>query len=164
MTSSTQIAPNSLPARGAPAPAFELPADDGQIYSLRALAGRRVVLYFYPRDSTPGCTTEACDFRDRHADFAARGVVVLGVSGDSLASHARFRAKHQLPFPLLADTDHQVARAYGTYGAKRMAGRDYEGVIRSTFIIDEAGRIAAVYSPVKVAGHAQAVLAALSVA
>lgn len=145
---------------GARAPDFSLPGDDGQTHSLAALRGKRVVLYFYPRDSTPGCTVEACDFRDRNAAFAKAGVVVLGVSGDDLKSHARFRGKQNLNFPLLADQDHAVARAYGAFGAKTMAGRKFEGIIRSTFLIGADGRIAAVWQPVRVPGHAEAVLAA----
>ncbi|MCY1062297.1 thioredoxin-dependent thiol peroxidase [Nannocystis sp. SCPEA4] len=154
-----EIGPGLKP--GDPAPPFALAADDGKTYALRDFAGRRVILYFYPRDSTPGCTTEACDFRDRHARFAASGVTVLGVSGDSLASHAKFRAAHGLNFPLLSDTGHQVATAYGAYGEKQMYGRKVQGVIRSTFVIGPDGRLEAVHSPVRVAGHADALLAAL---
>ncbi|MBZ5710949.1 peroxiredoxin [Nannocystis pusilla] len=154
-----EIGPGLKP--GEPAPPFALAADDGKTYALRDFAGRRVILYFYPRDSTPGCTTEACDFRDRHARFAASGVTVLGVSGDSLASHAKFRAAHGLNFPLLSDPGHQVATAYGAYGEKQMYGRKVQGVIRSTFVIGPDGRLEAVHSPVRVAGHADALLAAL---
>ena len=143
------------------APSFSLPADDGKTYTLSELAGRRVILYFYPRDATPGCTTEACDFRDRNADFTAAGALVLGVSGDSLASHARFRAKHGLNFPLLSDPDNRVAAAYGAYGDKQMYGRTVKGIIRSTFVIGPDGALAAVHSPVRVDGHAAAVLDAL---
>ena len=150
-----------LPEIGAPAPDFALRADDGATYSLATLAGRRFILYFYPRDNTPGCTTEACDFRDRAAELAALGVQILGVSGDSVASHARFRAKHQLPFPLLADADLRVARAYGAFGEKTSYGRRTAGLIRSTFVVGPDGRIEAVHSPVKVTGHVDAVLAAL---
>ncbi|PCC75580.1 peroxiredoxin Q/BCP [Nannocystis exedens] len=146
---------------GDPAPTFSLAADDGKTYALGDFAGRRVVLYFYPRDNTPGCTTEACDFRDRQPRFAASGVTVLGVSGDSLASHAKFRAKFGLNFPLLSDPGNQVAAAYGAYGEKQMYGRKVQGIIRSTFVIGPDGRIEAVHSPVKVAGHADALLAAL---
>ncbi|WAS98978.1 peroxiredoxin [Nannocystis punicea] len=143
------------------APPFSLAADDGKTYALRDLAGQRAVLYFYPRDNTPGCTTEACDFRDRQARFAASGVTVLGVSGDSLASHARFRSKYGLNFPLLSDPGNQVATAYGAYGEKQMYGRKVQGIIRSTFVIGPDSRIEAVHSPVRVAGHADALLAAL---
>ena len=154
-----EIGPGLKP--GDEAPSFALAADDGKTYALRDFAGRRVILYFYPRDSTPGCTTEACDFRDRHARFNASGVTVLGVSGDSLASHAKFRAAHGLNFPLLSDPGHQVATAYGAYGEKQMYGRKVQGVIRSTFVIGPDGRLEAVHSPVRVAGHADALLAAL---
>ena len=146
---------------GDKAPSFSLPADDGKTYTLSDLAGRRVVLYFYPRDATPGCTTEACDFRDRNADFTATGALVLGVSGDSLASHARFRTKHGLNFPLLSDADNRVAAAYGAYGDKQMYGRTVKGIIRSTFVIGPDGALEAVHSPVRVDGHAAAVLDAL---
>ena len=143
------------------APEFDLAADDGGRYSLATLRGRAVVLYFYPRDATPGCTTEACDFRDRQAAFAAAGATVLGVSGDDLKSHARFRSKHALSFPLLSDPEHAVARAYGAYGEKTLYGRKSMGVIRSTFVIGADGVIAAMWQPVKVPGHAEAVLAAV---
>ncbi|MFY0531263.1 thioredoxin-dependent thiol peroxidase [Nannocystis pusilla] len=154
-----EIGPGLKP--GDPAPPFSLAADDGKTYALRDFAGRRVVLYFYPRDNTPGCTTQACDFRDRQTRFASTGVTVLGVSGDSLASHAKFRAKFGLNFPLLSDPGNQVAAAYGAYGEKQMYGRKVQGVIRSTFVIGPDGRLEAVHSPVKVAGHADALLAAL---
>jgi peroxiredoxin Q/BCP len=154
-----EIGPGLKP--GDEAPSFALAADDGKTYALPDFAGRRVILYFYPRDSTPGCTTEACDFRDRHARFSASGVTVLGVSGDSLASHAKFRAAHGLNFPLLSDPGHQIATAYGAYGEKQMYGRKVQGVIRSTFVIGPDGRLEAVHSPVRVAGHADALLAAL---
>ncbi len=121
-----------------------------------------MVLYFYPRDSTPGCTTEACDFRDRHAAFAAAGATVLGVSGDDLRSHARFRGKQGLNFPLLADVDHAVASAYGVYGEKMMYGRAVQGIVRSTFVIGPDGRLEAIWRPVKVPGHAEAVLQTVS--
>ena len=145
------------------APEFALPADDGRSYSLATLRGRKVVLYFYPRDATPGCTTEACDFRDRQSAFEAAGTTVLGVSGDDLKSHARFRSKHALSFPLLSDPDHAVARAYGAHGEKTLYGRKSVGIIRSTFVIGPDGVIEAMWQPAKVPGHAQAVLAALSV-
>ncbi len=145
---------------GDPAPAFKLAGDDGREHALAALQGQRVVLYFYPRDSTPGCTVEACDFRDRVDAFTKAGVTVLGVSGDDLKAHARFRSKHALSFPLLTDPDHAVATAYGAYGAKMMYGRAMQGIVRSTFLIGRDGRIEAVWQPVKVPGHAEAVLQA----
>lgn len=152
------------PAVGAPAPDFSLAADDGRTYSLAGLKGSRFVLYFYPRDSTPGCTTEACDFRDRHAAFLGAKVPVLGVSGDDLRAHAKFRGKHALPFPLLTDPDHRVAAAFGAFGEKVMYGRKLQGIVRSTFVIGPTGTIEAVWRPVKVPGHAEAVLQAIRAA
>ncbi|MBK7826751.1 MAG: thioredoxin-dependent thiol peroxidase [Nannocystis sp.] len=152
--------PKASPHLGDLAPAFSLPGDDGREHSLAALRGKRVVLYFYPRDSTPGCTVEACDFRDRQAAFTKAGVTVLGVSGDDLKSHARFRDKQGLGFPLLSDLDHAVARSYGAYGEKLMYGRKLEGIVRSTFLIGADGRIEALWRPVRVPGHAEAVLLA----
>jgi len=151
----------STPRVGDPAPQFDLPGDDGLRHSLAGLKGRRVALFFYPRDNTPGCTTEACDFRDRNAALLAAGVQVLGVSGDDLKSHAKFRGKHALPYPLLSDAGHEVARAYGVYGEKTLYGRVSQGIIRSTFLIGPDGRVEAVWSPVKVNGHAEAVLQAV---
>jgi peroxiredoxin Q/BCP len=148
----------TTPKVGDPAPHFDLPGDDGQRHSLAALRGRRFALFFYPRDSTPGCTTEACDFRDRHAALLSAGVQVLGVSGDDLKSHAKFRGKHALPFPLLSDAGNAVARAYGVFGEKTLYGRVSQGIIRSTFLVGPDGRIEAAWSPVKVNGHAEAVL------
>lgn len=146
---------------GDKAPAFSLSADGGGQVSLRDFRGRRVVLYFYPKDDTTGCTTEACEFRDNWKAVQALGAAVLGVSPDSTASHDKFRAKYRLPFPLLADPDHAVAEAYGAWGEKSMYGRKYQGILRSTFIIDEEGRIATVFPKVKPRGHAAEVLAAL---
>lgn len=117
------------------------------------------MLYFYPKDMTPGCTTEACDFRDYHPKFAELNTVVLGVSPDDVASHDKFAAKHELPFPLLADTDHKVAESYGVWVLKKMYGREYMGIQRSTFVIDKEGKVAKVWPNVKVAGHVQEVLA-----
>ena len=148
---------------GQQAPAFSLPSTSGGRVSLDELRGRKTVLYFYPRDDTPGCTREACDFRDQFASVRDAGAQVLGVSKDSLASHERFRGKYKLPFELLADEGNAVAKAFGAYGKKKMYGKEVEGTIRSTFLIDEEGRVAAVWSPVKVDGHADAVLAALGI-
>jgi len=146
---------------GDPAPDFTLSATARETASLGALKGRKVVLYFYPKDDTSGCTTEACEFRDAWADVKASGARLYGVSPDGVKSHVKFRAKFDLPFPLLADEDHSVAEAYGAWGEKSMYGRKYMGILRTTFIIDEKGRIARVFEKVKPAGHADEVLAAL---
>ncbi|MFL5520517.1 MAG: thioredoxin-dependent thiol peroxidase [Gemmatimonadales bacterium] len=148
---------------GAKAPAFSLPADDGRTVALKELKGTKVVLYFYPKDDTSGCTVEACEFRDSWASVQRMGAVVLGVSPDGVKSHGRFKEKFELPFPLLADEDHAVANAYGVWGEKSMYGRKYFGILRTTFIIDEAGRVAKVFEKVKPKGHAAEVLAALRV-
>jgi thioredoxin-dependent peroxiredoxin len=146
---------------GTKAPAFSLPSTSGGEVSLAKLKGKKVVLYFYPRDSTPGCTIEACDFRDNLARVKAAGAEVFGVSKDSLESHEKFRGKYSLPFPLLSDADNEVATAFGAYGKKLMYGKPVVGTIRSTFVIDEQGKIEHVWSPVRVAGHVDKVLAAL---
>jgi peroxiredoxin Q/BCP len=150
-----------VPPAGAAAPDFSLPDATGTEHRLADYRGRWVVLYFYPADDTPGCTTEACQFRDLHAELAAAGAVVLGVSPDDPRSHARFRDKYGLPFPLLADVDHRVAEAYGAWQLKTSYGRSQMGVVRSTFLIDPEGRIARVWPKVKADGHAAEVLAAL---
>ena len=149
------------PAPGSKAPAFRLPSDAGTPVALKDFAGRTVVLYFYPKDDTTGCTTEACDFRDNWRAVQAAGAVVLGVSPDGVTSHQKFKKKYELPFTLLADADHAVAEAYGAWGEKSMYGRKYYGVLRSTFIIDPRGKIARVFAKVKPRGHAAEVLAAL---
>jgi peroxiredoxin Q/BCP len=146
---------------GDKAPDFRLIGTSGHAVTLKELRGRKVVLYFYPRDDTPGCTREACAFRDSMARLRRAGVDVLGVSKDSLASHERFRTKYELPFELLSDPDSSVATAYGAYGTKTMYGKKVQGTIRSTFLIDEKGRVAVVWSPVKVDGHVDQVLEAL---
>jgi peroxiredoxin Q/BCP len=143
------------------APDFSLAADDGKAVALKDLRGRPVVLYFYPKDDTPGCTKEACQFRDSWKDVQQTGAVVLGVSPDSTTSHQKFKEKYSLPFPLLADVDHQVASAYGAWGEKSMYGKKYQGILRTTFLIDRTGRIARVFEKVKPDGHAAEVLAAL---
>lgn len=143
----------------ADAPPFDLKDQAGEEVRLRDLKGRWVVLYFYPRDDTAGCTKEACSFRDNHAAIQATGATVLGVSGDSEASHEKFASKYNLPFQLLVDEDHSVARAYGAWGTKNMYGRQYEGVLRSTFIIGPDGKVAAVWPKVKPDGHGEEVLA-----
>jgi peroxiredoxin Q/BCP len=150
-----------FPPAGAAAPDFQLPDATGREHRLSDYRGRWVVLYFYPADDTPGCTTEACQFRDLHAEMVAAGAVVLGVSPDDPASHARFRDKYGLPFPLLADVEHRVAEQYGAWQLKTSYGRSQMGVVRSTFLIDPEGRIARVWPKVKADGHAAEVLAAL---
>ena len=146
---------------GTPAPQFSLPSDDGSTVSLSALRGKPVVVYFYPKDDTSGCTTEACEFRDNWRAVQKAGAVVLGVSPDSVASHGKFKMKYRLPFPLLADTDHAVAEAYGTWGEKAMYGRKYFGIRRTTFVIGPDGKVKKVFERVKPKGHAAEVLAAL---
>jgi peroxiredoxin Q/BCP len=143
------------------APDFDLPSDSGEQVRLRDLRGKRVVLYFYPKDDTPGCTAEACSFRDAWSELQRRGIVVLGVSKDSPRSHVRFKEKHGLPFTLLSDEDHAVADAYGVWGPKKFMGREYEGMDRATFLIGPDGRIEAVWPKVKPEGHAEEVLAAV---
>ncbi len=146
---------------GESAPEFALRADDGKEVRLSALRGQPVVLYFYPKDDTPGCTREACAFRDRKSDLAAHGAVVLGVSPDDTASHGKFRDKFSLNFPLLADPDHHVADAYGAWREKNMYGKKSMGIQRSTFLIDRQGRVSKVWKRVNVDGHDAEVLAAL---
>ena len=146
---------------GSPAPPFALPSGDGDTVALSDLLGRQGVLYFYPKDDTPGCTTQACDLRDSWRAIQEAGAVVLGVSPDGPASHAQFARKFQLPFPLLADEDHSVAEAYGAWGEKSMYGRTYMGIIRSTVIIDGEGVVSHVFPRVRPKGHAASVLAAL---
>jgi peroxiredoxin Q/BCP len=150
-----------LPKVGQLAPDFTLPADDGTEVQLKALRGQPVVLYFYPKDNTPGCTAEACDFRDLFPRFRKGKAVVLGVSPDSVRKHQNFRKKFDLPFTLLADTDHAVAERYGVWGEKTFWGRKYMGVLRTTFLIDAAGKIARVWEDVSVEGHADEVARAL---
>jgi len=146
---------------GAPAPDFSLPDESGALRRLSDFRGKPVVLYFYPKDDTPGCTTEACNFRDDYSAYQRAGVIILGVSPDTVKSHARFKAKYSLPFPLLADVDHKVCELYGVWGLKKFMGREYEGVFRTTFIIDEQGKVIRVFENVKPAEHSAEVLAAL---
>ena len=147
---------------GATAPAFKTTNTNGESVSLKDFRGQKVVLYFYPKDDTPGCTKEACSFRDGFSKFKKRGITILGVSPDSEKSHQKFTAKYKLPFTLLADTDHSIADAYGVYGEKKFMGRTYMGVHRTTFLIDEKGKIRKVFEKVKPDDHADEVLGAFS--
>lgn len=141
--------------KGAPAPEFTLPSDEGGDVTLSELRGRKVVLYFYPKDDTSGCTIQACDFRDAQPRFEGVDAVVLGVSPDPVESHAEFRAKHGLTFPLLADVDHRVSEAYGVWKEKKLYGRTFMGVERSTFLIDEDGVVTEIWRKVKPKGHTE---------
>ena len=146
---------------GAKAPVFSAPDQSGKVVSLDDFKGKPVVLYFYPKDDTPGCTTEACSFRDEFAAFRKKGAVVLGVSPDDAASHAKFAGKFSLPFTLLADEDRKIAEAYEVWVEKSMYGKKYLGVERSTFVIDGDGRLKAIYRKVKPAEHVAELLADL---
>ena len=148
-----------LPVIGKPAPDFTLPSTSGEAVTLRQFKGKKtVVLYFYPKDETPGCTKEACGFRDLREEFEKNGAVILGVSNDPVDSHQKFREKHKLPFDLLADEDAAVSKAFGVYKQKNLYGKKYLGIERTTFIIDRTGRVAQIYPKVKVEGHVQDVL------
>ena len=148
-----------LPVIGKPAPDFTLPSTTGENISLRQYKGKKtVVLYFYPKDETPGCTREACDFRDHSAEFEKLNVVVLGISNDNMELHQHFREKHKLPFPLLSDEDASVSKMFGVYKQKNLYGKKYMGIERTTFVIDRTGRIAQIYPKVKVDGHIKDVL------
>ncbi len=146
---------------GDKAPEFVLPTAEGGPVSLKDLRGKKVVLYFYPKDDTPGCTREACAFRDDFAAFRRKGAVVVGVSADSEASHKRFAEKYHLPFTLASDVDKDVLKRYGVWKKKNMYGREYYGIERTTFVIDEEGTITKIFPKVKVDGHAEEVLSAL---
>jgi peroxiredoxin Q/BCP len=148
---------------GTKAPDFTLKDANGEAIRLKDLRGQKVVLYFYPKDDTPGCTKEACSFRDAFADYKKRNIRVLGVSLDSEASHKKFAAKYKLPFTLLADPDHAIADAYGVYGQKKFMGRTYMGVKRMTFLIDEKGKVKKVFEKVKPDQHASEVLEAFEI-
>jgi peroxiredoxin Q/BCP len=149
-----------LPA-GIPAPNFELLDDANILRKLSDFRGYNVVLYFYPADDTPGCTKEACNFRDDYSAYETSGVVVLGVSPDSVTSHVKFKQKYQLPFPLLADEGHKVCDVYQVWGPKKFMGREYEGVLRTTFLLDREGTILKVFENVRPAQHSGEVLSAL---
>ncbi len=150
----------TIPA-GVPAPNFKLPDEHGEPHELKEFLGKPVVLYFYPKDDTPGCTTEACNFRDDYTAYVQAGVQVIGVSPDTAKSHARFKDKYHLPFILLADEGHKVCELYGVWGQKKSLGRTYMGVLRTTFLIDRDGILVKVFENVKPAEHSQQVLAEL---
>jgi peroxiredoxin Q/BCP len=145
-----------------PAPDFSLPDENGVSHRLSDFKGKPVVLYFYPKDDTPGCTTEACNFRDDFPKYVEAGIVLLGVSPDSAKSHAKFKTRHNLPFTLLADESHQVCEQYGVWGRKKYMGREYDGVFRTTFLIGADGNILKVFENVKPDGHSAEVIAALA--
>ena len=151
----------AMPDVGDKAPAFSLEDQSGKTVKLTDFKGKTVVLYFYPKDDTPGCTREACAFRDEHSALKKAGAVVLGVSPDSGPSHAKFAGKYNLPFPLLADTDHAISEKYGAWGEKSLYGRKFMGITRSTFLIDASGKVARVWPKVKVDGHVDQVLEAI---
>ena len=146
---------------GKPAPDFELATDTGETVKLSDFRGKPVVLYFYPKDDTPGCTTQACGIRDVYGEFEQKGAVVLGISRDDVESHVKFKEKYSLPFPLLADEDHKVAEDYGVWGERNYKGNTYMGIERSTFVIDPEGKVAKIMRRVKPDTHADDVLAAL---
>ena len=146
---------------GIEAPDFILPDDTGTLRKLSDYRGSPVVLYFYPKDDTPGCTTEACNFRDDYSAYQQAGAVILGVSPDNSKSHTKFKSKFSLPFTLLADEDHQVCLLYGVWGPKKFMGREYEGVYRTTFLIDVKGQIARIFENVKPDMHSAEILSAL---
>lgn len=147
---------------GDPAPDFSLPDTNGNLLSLADLRGQRVVLYFYPRDNTPGCTKEACAFRDAYAQFQAQNVVVVGVSMDDAKAHEKFTTKFNLPFPLLTDADGKMAESYDSYGLKKFMGKEYLGISRNTFVIGPDGTIEKIYKKVKPDAHAAEILSALT--
>ena len=146
---------------GGKAPAFTLLSDEGKKISLTDFRGKKVVVYFYPKDNTPGCTRESCSFRDGLSEIKGKGSVVLGVSTDSVASHKGFKQKHALNFPLLSDSEKKMALAYGVWKQKSLYGRKYMGLMRTTFLINEEGKIAKIFPKVQVDGHLDEVLAAL---
>lgn len=162
---SAPLAPSMALQIGDPAPGFSLPDQDGQTVSLADLRGQRVVLYFYPKDDTPGCTKEACNFRDNWAAFEAAGIKVLGISKDGAASHGKFIRKYELPFPLLTDAAPcPVAESYGSYGLKKFMGRESMGMMRHTFVIDAEGNLERIYTKVKAEAMADQILADLGLA
>jgi thioredoxin-dependent peroxiredoxin len=146
---------------GIPAPEFTLPDETGEMRPLSSYRGQPVILYFYPKDDTPGCTTEACNFREDYSAYQAAAVTILGVSPDSPASHTKFKQKYNLPFSLLADEGHKVADLYEVWGPKKFMGKSYEGILRTTFLIDEQGQIQRVFENVRPADHSAEILAEL---
>lgn len=142
-------------------PEFSLQANNGQVISLSSLRGRKVVIYFYPKNMTPACTQEACDFRDRTELLEQHGAVVVGISGDEIKSHDKFKSKYSLTFPLLSDPDHKVCRLFGVWQLKKLYGREYEGIVRSTFLINEEGKLVKEWRKVRVKGHVEEVLNAI---
>lgn len=159
--SKSSSASSSALSAGSSAPDFKLQDDSGRVVSLGDFRGKKVVLYFYPKDSTPGCTTESCDFRDNLGRLAAKGAIVLGLSADSVESHRKFKSKQGLNFPLLSDPERRALEAYGVWQEKSLYGRKFMGIVRTTVIIDEKGKVAKVFPKVKVAGHVDEVLASL---
>ncbi len=151
-----------LPSVNTQAPVFTLADETGAMHSLTDFLGKPVVLYFYPKDDTPGCTTEACGFRDQYKEYSDAGVLVIGVSPDSSQSHMKFKTKYNLPFMLLADEGHKVCELYGVWGRKKAMGREYDGVFRTTFLISPQGKIIKVFEGVKPDGHSAEVLEALA--
>ncbi len=164
MMSTTSAPSPAVASVGQPAPEFELQGDDGATHRLRDFRGRTVVLYFYPKDNTPGCTQESCDFRDQQAAYAGKNAIIIGVSPDSVASHQKFKSKFGLPFLLLADPGAALAQRYGAWGEKNMYGKKSMGLIRSTFVIGPDGTLLGAYRKVSVTGHVEKVLASLSAA
>lgn len=146
-------------AENTPAPDFALLDETGTSRKLSDFCGKDVILYFYPKDDTPGCTTEACAFRDDYSEYEKAGVVILGVSADSPKSHAKFKNKYQLPFTLLSDEDHKVCEQYGVWAKKKMMGREYMGILRTTYLISKEGLVKKVFEEVKPAGHSKEILA-----
>ena len=149
------------PAVGRKAPEFTLPSGEGKNISLGDLKGKKIVLYFYPKDDTPGCIKEACAFRDSNKEIKAKGAVVIGISADGVESHRKFSDKYDLSFPLVSDEKKEVVRKYGVWGKKSFMGKEYMGIVRTTFIINEKGIITHIFPKVRVAGHSQEVLDAL---
>ena len=149
-------------AEGQQAPDFELKDESGKTHRLSDYQGQPILLYFYPKDDTPGCTTEACNFRDDYSAYQEAGVVIVGVSADDEHSHFKFKEKYELPFTLLADTEKEVVNLYGVWGTKKMYGKEYQGIFRTTFLIDKSGNIAKIFEKVKPASHSEEVLNAIS--